>query len=78
MLIFVLLVQVGNSKGKTEYFTDHANDLGLYQFCPAAIDRELGKAYAGFRCHGIGVSDQLPIASGNWGGGCFKVKLYTW
>lgn len=51
-----------------------ALELGLYQYSPAAIDRELLKAFTGFRCKSIGVPDELPIASGNWGGGCFKVK----
>jgi Poly (ADP-ribose) glycohydrolase (PARG) len=68
-------VQVGYNRGKVEHFTERALELNLYQYCPAAIERELMKAYAGFSCHGIGIPDELPIASGNWGGGCFKVKL---
>jgi hypothetical protein len=75
LLAEIFCTQYGYTKGKMENFMTRALDLGLYQYCPAAINRELMKAYAGFSCHGIGIPDELPIASGNWGGGCFKVKL---
>lgn len=46
---------------------DNAN--GQNQFSPTHVNRELVKAYAGFKSAKGGT-----IATGNWGGGCFKVK----
>jgi hypothetical protein len=52
-----------------DYIKDNITELG--QYSKVAIDRELNKAYAGFKCAGIPM--HYHVATGNWGGGCFKV-----
>lgn len=53
------------------------------QLKPLYLNRELNKAYAGFvdpEMIGCGVCENLPVATGNWGCGCFggnvQVKVF--
>ncbi|XP_059477193.1 poly(ADP-ribose) glycohydrolase-like [Neocloeon triangulifer] len=57
-------------KSLIPFGSSNDQDNGLYQYEKEAIDRELNKAYAGFKCDSF--APEAHIATGNWGGGCFK------